>query len=142
MRRYMMKKKKLLLITFATSVFLYLCVFWVNYFQNLYLSAWVHSLAFISLTWLWLSKKGKEAGMTSIVGAIILGRIILEIPVRSLDFTGTMSTLMLPVSSMLSILLISLCFIIRNIGVYTLSIILIILANTILQTIWDSLFKF
>jgi hypothetical protein len=138
----MMKKKKLLLITFATSVFLYLCVFWVNYFQNLYLSAWVHSLAFISLTWLWLSKKGKEAGMTSIVGAIILGRIILEIPVRSLDFTGTMSTLMLPVSSMLSILLISLCFYKRNIGVYTLSIILIILANTILQTIWDSLFKF
>lgn len=137
-----MKKKKLLLITFATSVFLYLCVFWVNYFQNLYLSAWVHSLAFISLTWLWLSKKGKEAGMTSIVGAIILGRIILEIPVRSLDFTGTMSTLMLPVSSMLSILLISLCFYKRNIGVYTLSIILIILANTILQTIWDSLFKF
>lgn len=142
MRRYMMKKKKLLLITFATSVFLYLCIFWVNYFQNLYLSAWVHSLAFISLTWLWLSKKGKEAGMTSIVGAIILGRIILEIPVRSLDFTGTMSTLMLPVSSMLSILLISLCFYKRNIGVYTLSIILIILANTILQTIWDSLFKF
>jgi len=142
MRRYMMKKKKLLLITFATSVFLYLCVFWVNYFQNLYLSAWVHSLAFISLTWLWLSKKGKEAGMTSIVGAIILGRIILEIPVRSLDFTGTMNTLMLPVSSMLSILLISLCFYKRNIGVYTLSIILIILANTILQTIWDSLFKF
>ena len=142
MRRYMMKKKELLLITFATSVFLYLCVFWVNYFQNLYLSAWVHSLAFISLTWLWLSKKGKEAGMTSIVGAIILGRIILEIPVRSLDFTGTMSTLMLPVSSMLSILLISLCFYKRNIGVYTLSIILIILANTILQTIWDSLFKF
>lgn len=138
----MMKKKKLLLITFATSVFLYLCVFWVNYFQNLYLSAWVHSLAFISLTWLWLSKKGKEAGMTSIVGAIILGRIILEIPVRSLDFTGTMSTLMLPVSSMLSILLISLCFYKRNIGVYTLSIILIILANTILHTIWDSLFKF
>lgn len=138
----MMKKKKLLLITFATSVFLYLCVFGVNYFQNLYLSAWVHSLAFISLTWLWLSKKGKEAGMTSIVGAIILGRIILEIPVRSLDFTGTMSTLMLPVSSMLSILLISLCFYKRNIGVYTLSIILIILANTILQTIWDSLFKF
>lgn len=138
----MMKKKKLLLITFATSVFLYLCVFWVNYFQNLYLSAWVHSLAFISLTRLWLSKKGKEAGMTSIVGAIILGRIILEIPVRSLDFTGTMSTLMLPVSSMLSILLISLCFYKRNIGVYTLSIILIILANTILQTIWDSLFKF
>lgn len=138
----MMKKKKLLLITFATSVFLYLCVFWVNYFQNLYLSAWVHSLAFISLTWLWLSKKGKEAGMTSIVGAIILGRIILEIPVRSLDFTSTMSTLMLPVSSMLSILLISLCFYKRNIGVYTLSIILIILANTILQTIWDSLFKF
>ena len=138
----MMKKKKLLLITFATSVFLYLCVFWVNYFQNLYLSAWVHSLAFISLTWLWLSKKGKEAGMTSIVGAIILGRIILEIPVRSLDFTGTMSTLMLPVSSMLSILLISLCFYKRNIGVYTLSIILIILANTILQTLWDSLFKF
>lgn len=137
-----MKKKKLLLITFATSVFLYLCVFWVNYFQNLYLSAWVHSLAFISLTWLWLSKKGKEAGMTSIVGAIILGRIILEIPVRSLDFTGTMNTLMLPVSSMLSILLISLCFYKRNIGVYTLSIILIILANTILQTIWDSLFKF
>ena len=142
MRRYMMKKKKLLLITFATSVFLYLCVFWVNYFQNLYLSAWVHSLAFISLTWLWLSKKGKEAGMTSIVGAIILGRIILEIPVRSLDFTGTMNTLMLPVSSMHSILLISLCFYKRNIGVYTLSIILIILANTILQTIWDSLFKF
>lgn len=142
MRRYMMKKKKLLLITFATSVFLYLCVFWVNYFQNLYLSAWVHSLAFISLTWLWLSKKGKEAGMTNIVGAIILGRIILEIPVRSLDFTGTMNTLMLPVSSMLSILLISLCFYKRNIGVYTLSIILIILANTILQTIWDSLFKF
>lgn len=138
----MMKKKKLLLITFATSVFLYLCVFWVNYFQNLYLSAWVHSLAFISLTWLWLSKKGKEAGMTNIVGAIILGRIILEIPVRSLDFTGTMNTLMLPVSSMLSILLISLCFYKRNIGVYTLSIILIILANTILQTIWDSLFKF
>ena len=138
----MMKKKKLLLITFATRVFLYQCVFWVNYFQNLYLSAWVHSLAFISLTWLWLSKKGKEAGMTSIVGAIILGRIILEIPVRSLDFTGTMSTLMLPVSSMLSILLISLCFYKRNIGVYTLSIILIILANTILQTIWDSLFKF
>lgn len=138
----MMKKKKLLLITFATSVFLYLCVFWVNYFQNLYLSAWVHSLAFISLTWLWLSKKGKEAGMTSIVGAIILGRIILEIPVRSLDFTGTMNTLMLPVSSMHSILLISLCFYKRNIGVYTLSIILIILANTILQTIWDSLFKF
>ena len=137
-----MKKKKLLLITFATSVFLYLCVFWVNYFQNLYLSAWVHSLAFISLTWLWLSKKGNEAGKTSIVGAIILGRIILEIPVRSLDFTGTMSTLMLPVSSMLSILLISLCFYKRNIGVYTLSIILIILANTILQTIWDSLFKF
>jgi len=118
MRRYMMKKKKLLLITFATSVFLYLCVFWVNYFQNLYLSAWVHSLAFISLTWLWLSKKGKEAGMTSIVGAIILGRIILEIPVRSLDFTGTMSTLMLPVSSMLSILLISLCFYKRKVRIF------------------------
>lgn len=137
----MMKKKKLLLITFATSVFLYLCVFWVNYFQNLYLSAWVHSLAFISLTWLWLSKKGKEAGMTSIVGAIILGRIILEIPVRILDFTGTMNTLMLPVSSLLSILLISLCIYKRNIGVYTLSIIIIILANTILQTIWDSFLK-
>lgn len=133
-----MSNKKTFFSIFLSGIAVYLCVFWINYFQSFYLSAWIHSLAFMALTWFWLSKTKGNIGKKNLVSAIILGRIILEVPIRILDFSGTVYSLMWPVSTIISILAALLCFYKRNVWIYILSAIIIVASNTILQTVWVS----
>ena len=91
---------------------------------NLYHAAVIESIVYAFTTYLLLKKYSeKRHGTTSIVSYIILGRIIMELPIRLADFDKTLSTLMVTISVMLSIILTGTIYCKRNIYTMALSLV-------------------
>ena len=78
---------------------------------------------------------------TIVILTIILGRIILEIPVRFMDFRGSLASLGITVVVLTSILLALLCFREKRISVFILSTIIIVLLNTFGLYTWEQSFS-
>lgn len=75
------------------------------------LAAGVESVCFLVFTWYCLKKYKSEAMTTTmIVTAIIVGRFILETPLRINDFRGTLISISVPVICLASIFMGVLCF--------------------------------
>ena len=74
---------------------------------------------------------------TTVVTAIIIGRIILEIPIRIDDFEGSFYSLGITIATIVSILLAALCFKEKRSSVFILSTIILVFINTIGLYAWD-----
>ena len=79
----------------------------LNAFHSVYLPSMVCCALFFWLTWAWL-KHARPVWL--IVAGIILGRIILELPIRILDFQATSASLLEPVCSIAAVLLAVVCY--------------------------------
>ena len=105
----------------------------LNAFQSVYLPSMVCSALFFWLTWAWL-KHARPVWL--IVVAIILGRIILELPLRILDFQATSASLLEPVCSIAAVLLAVVCFRRRKLRTSVVSFVVLLLLNTIGHYLW------
>lgn len=132
-------KTKIFWTVTGLSLLLFLSTFWIGGY-SLYAEAWAHSICFFALTWLCLYKFLGQAKIQGglIVGAVILGRILLEVPVRSFFFVDCLKTTMVPIITIVSILLACVCFYEKRMSVYALSVVIIILLNVFAHEAWIS----
>lgn len=131
-------KAKAVLTIVGLSVILFLCTCW---FLNLsiYAASCIEGVCFFLFSWL-CADKLKTSGMSLITLAlwIILGRILVEIPIRISDFAGSFASLIVTIISVASILLAILCYHERRTSVYVLSTIIFVLFNTVVLQSWLS----
>ena len=134
-----MKKTKLF-IAFLLSMLTFLLTFWTAGY-TLYAAAWTESICFFVLTFLLLQKYAKPNTFGwPIVTAVILGRILLELPIRIIEFRATLFSLFIPITVISSIVLAAVYFRERRPVVLILSAIIMVLLNTVVHEDWINLF--
>jgi len=115
---------------------LLLCVCWTARY-TIYAAGWAESISFFLLTFILLNKFAKPNTYgIPIVLSIILGRTILEIPVRLFDFYGSLFSLFVLAISVISILLGANYYRERRIVDLVFSAIIMILLNTVAHHAW------
>ena len=121
---------------FALSLSVYLLTFWTSLYHDAS-DIWVYTVCYFALTWYCLQRFNRSVLFSA--SAMILGRIMLEIPLRIYDYIGTYGTMMLPVASVISIVLGCLCFKERKTYVFVFSIIIMIVLNIFVRDAWHDL---
>ncbi|MDM8234283.1 TlpA disulfide reductase family protein [Phocaeicola barnesiae] len=84
---------------------------------SIYYSAIIESIIYSFATYLLLKKYSKEYHIISIIVYIILGRIIIELPIRLMNIEETLITLMVTISVILSTIFTGIIYYSRNIYV-------------------------
>lgn len=121
---------------FLLSLFLCLVLTLFNALKSVFVSSWVNSICYFCLTLFLLKTKGDNATKNKIIGiitAILLGRAIISIFVHTIDFRGTYYSLLIFPITIASILLAALCWYEKRYSVYLLSIVIIVILNSIVQ---------
>ena len=128
--------KKNILISFLMSMLVFLLTFWTAGY-SLYAAALTEAASFFVLTYFILEKYANPQtfGLPYVV-AIVLGRIIFELPIRITEFPETLFSLFIPIVVFSSIFLAALYFKEKRISVLVLSVIILILLSTIGQSEW------
>lgn len=136
----MMKKK--ISITFLMSMLVFLLTFWIAGY-SFYAAALTEAVSFYVLTYFILENYAERQsfGLPYII-AIVLGRIILELPIRITEFPETLFSLFIPIVVFSSIFLAALYFKEKRISVLVLSVIILILLSTIGQMEWLNAFHY
>lgn len=115
----------------GASMLLFLAMSWVHFFQA-YVCGWAYSVCYFAFTWIclqmFLPKTWNKYSF--VISAIVIGRIILEIPIRIVAFSDSYATLMFPIITIISILLAAVCYYEKRVSVYVLSAIILLLVNT------------
>lgn len=133
-------KKASLIISFMASLLTFLLSFWTAGY-SLYAAGWTESVLYFVLTAILLEKYAEaETYGVSIVVAVILGRIVLELPIRATEFSDTLFSLFVPIVVLASIILSSIYFKEKRPSVLVLAAIIIVLLNTVVHEDWVSLF--
>ena len=133
-------KKSSLLIAFLLSMLTFLLTFWTAGY-SLYAAAWAESICFFMLTFLLLQQYAQPGTFGwPIVVAIILGRILLELPIRITEFRETLFSMFIVMVVIASIILASLYYRERRPAILVLSTIILVLLNTIVHESWLNLF--
>ena len=124
------------LFSFFLSMLTLLFTFWTAKY-TVYAEGWAQSIAYFALTFMLLNKyeSSSSYGIPTVI-SIILGRIILEIPIRIMDFSGSVFSMFVPIVALVSIILGALYFKERKNLVLILEIIIIILLNTVAHEAW------
>ena len=132
---------KIILIAFFASILTFLLTCWTAVY-SVYTAGWTESVCFFALTYFLLQKYAEQrTNGTPIVASIILGRIILEIPIRINDFMGSLFSLFVPVLVIISIILALICFKEKRASVFILSAIIIVLLNSVVHDVWCHFIK-
>lgn len=113
------------------SLLIDLCMRWTLTFQPL-VSGWAYSVVYFVYTWICfqvLLDKGVNKRYL-VVSAIIIGRIITEMVEKISDLSGSILSLMVPIITIISVILATICFYERRIPMYILSTVILLLMNT------------
>lgn len=131
---------KKILISFLVSLLVFLLSFWTASY-SLYAAGWAESICYFIITYLLLNKYAapESYGIPYII-AILLGRTILELPLRITEFRTTLFSLFIPILVYVSIILASIYFREKRPMTLILSAIIIILMNTIAHEDWINCF--
>ena len=132
--------KKNLIISVLVSMLAFLLSCWTAAY-SLYAAGWAESILFFVLTYLLLSKYAEpDSYGVPIVVAILLGRIVFELPVRIMEFRQTLFSLFIPLVVVVSIILASVYYREKRPVVLILSAVIIILLNTVVHEDWINWF--
>jgi len=130
-----MKINYLIVFLYSMLVFLVTCVAGA---YSIYAAAGVESFVFMALTYILLQKYDQDNTHTiAITSMIIIGRIILEIPVRVFDFVGSLSSMSTTLCCLTGIILGALYYREKRSSVLILSIIILFLLITIGVSEWQ-----
>lgn len=101
-----------------------------------YAEGWTQTMCYSAMTIYFLMKYAPTPKSSiTIILAIILGRLVLEIP-RIFEFHNTLFSLFVPIISILSIILTAICFYERRWSVVALSLAIITIVNVIAHHEW------
>ena len=132
--------KKNFLISFLVSMLAFLLCCWTAAY-SLYAAGWAESICYFVITYLLLNKFAKPGTYgTPYLLAIILGRMVFELPIRITEFGTTLFSLFIPIIVLVTIFLASLYFKEKRPAVLVLSVIILILLNTIAHEDWINCF--
>ena len=134
-----MNKKKLS-ISFLASLLVFLLSWWTATY-SLYAAGWAESMCYFTLTILLLKKYAQPDtyGIPYLI-VIALGRSVFEVPIRITEFGATLFSLFVPIIVFVSIILASICYREKRASVLILSVVIIILLNTIAHEDWMNYF--
>lgn len=121
---------------FLASLILCLVLTLFNALKSIFISSWVNSICFFCFTLLLLKVKSHNATINDIMKmtvSIILGYSIIPIFIHVIDFRGTYYSLLIWPITIVSVLLAAICWYEKRDSVYLLSIIIIVLLNSIVQ---------
>lgn len=121
---------------FLASLILCLALTLFNALKSIFISSWVNSICFFCFTLLLLKVKSHNATINDIMKmtvSIILGYSIIPIFIHVIDFRGTYYSLLIFPITIVSVLLAAICWYEKRDSVYLLSIIIIVLLNSIVQ---------
>lgn len=136
MKTLMKNRKKLLLLIEYRHLLLFMATCWTAGI-SFSLAAGVESICFLLITWYFCHRYSVEqVSQKILISAIILGRIIVEIPVRLSDLSGTAVSLPVLIICILSIPLGGLCFNKRNKFIWSVCIGSLVLASIFVPYLW------
>lgn len=121
---------------FLASLILCLVLTLFNALKSIFISSWVNSICFFCFTLLLLKVKSHNATINDIMKmtvSIILGYSIIPIFIHVIDFRGTYYSLLIFPITIVSVLLAAICWYEKRYSVFLLSIIIIVLLNSIVQ---------
>lgn len=132
-----MKRKAIIFLKVSgLSLLLFLATCWTAGI-SFSLAAGVESICFLLITWYFCYRYSVEqVSQRILISAIILGRIIVEIPVRLSDLSGTAVSLPVLIICILSIPLGVLCFNKRNKFIWAVCIGSLVLASIFVPYLW------
>ena len=130
-------KKNLKII--GTSVILYLAICWIHMFP-IELFAFVRPLCFWGLTFYFLEKYNSKGdlGMCQVMLAVGIGSVLPELPVRILDWHGTLFTIPVTAYTLGGIVLGGWCFKEKKASVFVASMFIMLLLCTFLLREWTT----
>lgn len=129
-----------LLIAFFASMMLYTLLLLTTTWSML-CTVWVQSLCFIALTSILLGRYAKRPPLSArFTGAVLAGRLMIEMPLNLSDFLDNKYLLFAPLAVILAVCLTGLCFREKRYSVVILSIVLLVLFNTLVFHAWDECF--
>ena len=129
---------KKLLRLFFLSVVMYLCICWVRATKSYYLTSYTFTLCYFAFSYACFERlklSNRQQYIYACV-AIILGFMLIELPVRVVDFSGTISTLIITLFTAISVILAFLCWIEKRIITYFLALVILILLNISVLPQW------
>lgn len=129
--------KKAYIVSFLLSLLVFLITCWTAKF-TVYAAGWAESLSFFVLTLLLLEKYAEPGTYgVKILITILAGRLILEVPIRVLDFAGSLFSMFVPIIVICSIGLAAIYFHEKKKGaVLILLVAILILLNTAAHSVW------
>lgn len=131
--------KKRLLIIFLLSMLVFLLTCWTAKYA-IYAGGWTESVAYFVLTYILLEKYGKpQTFNVPIITIVMFGRIFLELPIRILDFWNSLFSMFIPMIVIASIILAATYYREKRYSVLILSVVILILLNTIGHHFWYDL---
>lgn len=120
----------------SLSALLFLALCWTQALQD-NIGLWAYSICYFALTYYCLQRyHGEGESMMPLIMAVVLGRIMLEVPIRIIDYVGTLCSLMHPVVSIIAITLGGMCYSVRKPWAYAASIAIIILFIAFVTPVW------
>lgn len=133
--------KKKILITFLMSMLVFILTSWTLAYSH-YAASMAESCCFFLLTFHLLESYAKPNtyGIPYVL-AIIVGRIILEMPLRVMEFKDTLPSLFIPMTVIVSILLAALYYKEKRLSVLILSVSILIILTTMCQYEWFEFFN-
>lgn len=100
---------------------------------------WVESLGYFILTYYCLEfirAKNQSVSIFCVTAAAVLGRIIIDVPLRVMDCFGTLWSLLVVISCIVAILLAACCYNSKKPVVFILSYIIMALFNSVVAINW------
>lgn len=119
------------------SLIAYLCVFWTSDTTPLN-AVWCYSLMFFLMTYLLCNKYVVPGGLseTMVILAILLGRFLIDVPVRLANWGTSYGFILLLIESVMGIILGYLCWKEKSPVVFLLSLVIMILVNSFVPHVW------
>lgn len=126
-----MKNRKVLLIPFFVSLLVFLLTSWTAAISS-YSALWAESVSFFALSYFMLERYAKDNTYgIPVILMIMIGRVILEIPIRIHAFYASLHSLYITIVVLLSIILSAVYYHEKRLSVLVLSIVIMILLNTV-----------
>lgn len=122
------------------SVLLFLLTCWSAAFQ-VYTPYWIESVGFFLLTYICIdefSKRIPDINPWMIGLAVILGQLIIQIAIRATDFFGSIGSIMIVASCIITTILAVFCYKDKRPYTFILSYIVISLFNTFVAQAWEN----
>lgn len=132
--------KKPLIVSFVASLTLFLATCWIGQ-RSIPIAGWTGTVLYFLLTWFLL--KTYTPGQSNIRGittAVVVGRLAVEIPLRIVNFSAFIFSILVPVIVMSAILLAALCFREKTRITLLLSAIVLILMNLFSEQVFNDIF--